>query len=129
MTTAEAGSAQLSFRRKRVAGRIGVLLLLLSVPLTFAKEWAIPELLPPTAVSLLAWLALGLMFWASVCPLCGRPITLDGGGCVSCRDPSRVGTKASLQSWRNLPVIARVMIWVFGAILSVIAFLSFAGVD
>jgi hypothetical protein len=129
MTVREAGPTMTALRRKRLAGRIGVLLLLASVPLSFADEWRIPEVLPPTAVSLIAWAALALVFWASVCPVCAGAVTLDGGGCVSCRDPLRLGTTASGRSWRHLPTIARVMVWLFGTIISVVALFSFAGAD
>jgi hypothetical protein len=127
--TMRAGPTMTALRRKRLAGRIGVLLLLASVPLSFADEWKIPEVLPPAAVSLIAWAALGLIFWASVCPACWGAITLDGAGCVSCRDPLRVGSTAEGGSWRHLPVIARVMVLFFGSIITVIAFFSLAGAD
>jgi hypothetical protein len=116
------------FRRKRLAGRAGVGLLASSALLSFSES-GVTRLLHPAAVSFLGWAALALILWASVCPACGGAIALGGRECAGCRDRSRVGTRPPFSSWRQLPVLARVLPWVFCTFVAAMAFLSFAGVD
>jgi len=115
--------------RRRLAGRVGVALLFVA---TMSLLTGRVSSLPPTVASLIAlsgWVGLGLIVWASICPECGGAIALSTGDCGGCREGRPFPSKRSHVSWSNLPTVARVLVWVCGAVLGIVAFLSLAGVD
>jgi hypothetical protein len=65
MSAGNAPAPNSTFRRKRLAGRTGVGLLLLGSVWSL-PDWGLPQLPPEATVGLLGRSALALMLWASV---------------------------------------------------------------
>ena len=126
MKTLRARDSELArrLRPKQLAGRWGVVLLTVGTVLLLAGQNGWPSPVPEPAVSLVGWVALGLMFWASVCPMCGGPVTFDGLDCVSCRKRARTTSGTGGLAWAHVPAFGRLIIWAGSATLVMFTLLA-----